>query len=291
MKWYWTVALGIVAILAVAGLVIGFAGSHTVDEGHETVVKHWGDSQGALTPGDWYWHNPATHSYVTVDMRPQLLEMTAGQTGYSPVNVKTADQLEVPVDVAVTYNVTDSVAFHEEWRDHENARNILIRNPARDVVYTVGGNMTTAEITTDEGRERMKQAIRDRLETRFAGEPVNLLTVELRDVRPPADYMQERQEIKNEQQRVEQSEARAQQRIEEAEGEAESNRIVSESLDRDLLTYRQIQALENASTVYVPTGADGLPVYVDATQNGSAAERAPANATGGVNASAVGGGA
>lgn len=260
----WTAIVAALGFLFLVAAIIGWAGIITVDEGHESVVKKWGDSQTALEPGDWYWRNPATHSTITVDMRPQLIEMTRGNTGYTPVNVKTADQLHVPVDVAVTYNVTNAVAFHERWKNHENARNILIRNPARDVVYTVGGNMSTEEITSDEGRERMKEAIRQRLHERFDGEPVNLLTVELRDVRPPEQYMAERQRIKQEEQRVQQAEQRAQQRIEEARGEAESNRIVSESLDENLLTYRQIQAMENGTTVYVPVGGDGLPMYIDA---------------------------
>lgn len=269
-KSFWASVLGFVVLAAVVGIVLaGVMGWASVEEGHEKVLKYKGESQTALTPGTWYWHNPLTHSYEKIDMRPQIYTMVdrsdeGEKGGDDSIHVKNADQLNVPVDVAVTYKVTDSVAFHDEWKGHTKARNILIRNPTRDVVYTVGGSMTTENMTSDEGRERMKQAIRERLNERFDGEPVELLTVEIRDVRPPQQYMDEKRKVKEEQQRVIQSELRADQRIKEAEGEAEANRIVQESLSDSLLTYRQIQALENGTTVYVPVGDDGLPMYVNA---------------------------
>lgn len=253
-----------VGLLLIAAVVVGGIGywwGHTsVEEGHEVVVKYKGDSQAALTPGEWYWHNPITHGFEKIDMRPQLMEMLHQDS----IHVKNSDQLNVPVDVAVTYEVTDSVSFHETWKDHDNARQILIRNPTRDTVYTVGGNMSTEEMTSDEGRLRMKEAIRERLSERFEGEPVKLLTVEMRDVRPPQPYMNEKRKIKEEEQRVQQAELRAEQKVKDAEGEAKSNRIVSESLDENLLDYRQIQAYENASTVYIPVSSEtGLPTHLD----------------------------
>lgn len=266
-----TVGGALLLVVAVVGGVIAFWGWETVDEGHEKVLKYKGDSVEALTPGTWYWHAPWSHGYESIDMRPQIYTMVqrSGEGeigGDDAINVKTADQLVTSVDIAVTYEVTDSVSFHEKWRDHQKARVILIRNPARSVVYDVGGNMSTEEITTDEGRAKMRSAIEAQLTERLAGEPIELRSVEVRDTRPPKNYMNERQQIKVEEQRVQQSELQAEQKVKEAEGEAQANRIVSDSLDENLLNYRQIQALENASTVYVPVnGETGLPTYLDVT--------------------------
>lgn len=263
----------VLVVLAVVGGGLALWGFEDVEEGHENVMKYKGDSQRALTPGEWYWFVPWTHSFEPIDMRPQIYTMVkrtgeGEKGGNDAINVKTADQLVSSVDVAVTYEVTDSVAFHERWRDHQKARVILIRNPARSVVYDVGGNMTTEEITTDEGRAKMRRAIEEQLSERLSGEPIELMSVEVRDIRPPQRYMDERRKIKEEEQRVQQAELQAEQRMKEAEGEAEANRIVSESLDENLLNYRQIQALENGSAVYVPVNSEtGLPTYLDVTDD------------------------
>ena len=277
------------AVAFVLAVVVGggaaFAGWQTVEEGHAKVVKLKGESVGELHPGTWYWQNPVTHSYKSIDMRPQIYTMVQrggeGQKGGDDsIRVKDANQLVDEVDVAITYNVTDASAFHSRWKNHEKARNILIRNPARAVVYTVGGNMTTENITSDTGRIRMRRAIETRLRDRFRGEPIELMSVEIRDVRPPANYLAEKRKVQERKQQVKQAELEAQAEIKLAEGQAEANRIVRESLSRDLLTYRQIQALQNASTVYVPIGDDGLPTYLDVTQNANATTNATATARG-----------
>lgn len=273
--------LAVVIIVVVGGLFAFLGGWTTVDEGHEKVMKYKGQSQANLTPGTWYWHNPFTHSFVSIDMRPQIYTMVdrsdEGQKqGDDSIHVKDANQLNDEVDVAITYEVTDSVAFHERWKNHQKARTILIRNPSRAAIYAVGGNMSTENITSDDGREKMRRAIVKRLNDRFSGEPVKLLSVEIRDVRPPVPYLDQKRKVQEREQQVKQAELEAQAEVKRAEGQAEANRIVQQSLSQELLTYRQIQAYRNASVIYVPvSGESGLPAYLDVTAN----KTAPANQT------------
>jgi regulator of protease activity HflC (stomatin/prohibitin superfamily) len=275
-------AFAIVAVgLVVVGGLAAVAGWKTVDEGHVKVAKYKGDSVEELKPGTWYWKNPLTYSYKSIDVRPQIYTMVdrsdeGAKHGDDSVKVKDANQLENEVDVAVTYNVTDASKFHDRWKNHTKARNILIRNPSRAAIYTVGGNMTTENITTDDGREKMRGAIVSRLRQRFAGEPIELMSVEVRDVRPDQSYLEERREVKEREQQVKQAELEAEAEIKRAEGAAEANRIVKESLDQELLTYRQIQALRNSSAVYVPVGDDGLPTYLNVNQNQTQTQNATA---------------
>lgn len=273
--------LGSLLTIAIAVAVIGGGVAvwswETVDEGHEKVRLVKGESDGTLTPGTWYFENPMTNKYKSVNMRPQLYEMVrAGGEGDKAdrddsVKVVNAEEMEVPVDVAVTYEVTDAEAFYEQWRTMSNAERKLIRNPAREVVYTVGGNMTTKEMTSDSGRTRMRTAVEQRLAERFSnhGSGVKLIGVAIRGVYPPRSYLNAQQQIKVEQKRAEAAQHKAQREIELAQGDAKANRIRDRSLTDAVLAEKQISALEQADTVYVPVGQNGLPTYIDVGANGT----------------------
>lgn len=258
-------ALAIVGFVIAGGAVMAL---ETVDEGHEKVVKYKGDSQNTLAPGDWYFINPITQSTRSVDVRPQLYEMVEakgqGEKANTDDSVKviTNDNMEVGIDVAVRYQIVDSKLFYEEYKTQDQLEDRLIRSETRDVVYSEAGGMQGSEIANKESRSILKNAVESRLGSEFNGAGVNLLSVDIRGVHYPSDYLQaveqkkiKQQEIEKAQYEVQVAEQQKQRDITRAEAEAEQIRIEGNALrnNPEVLELRYIQALQEGNTIYVPS--------------------------------------
>jgi len=264
-------APAVLMALAVIGVVIlggAVAALETVDEGHEKVVKTKGDTQGTFTPGDWYFINPVTQSTESVDVRPQLYEMVEAQGQGDKANtddsvkVITNDNMEVGVDVAVRYQITDSVKFYQEYKTKNQLEQRLIRSETRDVVYSEAGGMQGSDIANKESRALLKNSVEDRLHNEFGDAGVELLSVDIRGVHYPQEYLAaveqkkiKQQEIEKAQYEVQVAQQQKERDITRAEAEAEQIRIEGEALrdNAQVLQLRYIQALQEGETIYVPS--------------------------------------
>ncbi|WP_266079005.1 prohibitin family protein [Haladaptatus caseinilyticus] len=278
-----TLLIGL-AIVVIAAPVAGFMAWEPVDEGNVKVVKKWGAASGAVFEPGAHFINPVSQSTVSLSTRPQTYTMSSQQGEGSKENtddaitVLTEDGLRVDIDISVRYRVdsSEAVKFYKNYRGVETAEQRLIRPSIRSVLRTEAGRLPVTEIYTGEGQTKLKEAAQKALQKDFNEDGLILETVQIRNVNLPKQYAQaveqkeitkQRKQQKENELEVEKLEADRKQIA--AEGQAEANRILSESLDRNVLTQKYIEKLDKTDTVYIPVGGEGYPQFVRNIDGGS----------------------
>jgi regulator of protease activity HflC (stomatin/prohibitin superfamily) len=284
------IVIAAVLFLVVAGFLLGY---HQVPEGHTGVYKRFGAVTGAQANPGAHFTLPVAQTVQNVEIRPRTYTMADQQgEGNEPsradaIGVQSVNGTTFRVDVTIRYRVDASAAaeFVEQWNTVRQAEQRLIRPTVRSQVRDTGGAIQSSVIFTREGRQQLQSAAREALNERFEEEPLVLEAVQIRNVHIPESYQEAlnqkeiaKQQVQREQFRVQQQRAQAQrqiiraeaaarQRLIRANATARSNFVVAQSLNREVLIYQYIQALDRANTVYLPLGEDGLPTYLNV--NGS----------------------
>lgn len=273
------VAIGGVIFLLLVSLATAGAALETVDEGHEKVLKEKGDSQRSLEPGDWHMINPVTQSTVSVDMRPQKMEFTdrsdkGERKGDNSIKVITADDVRVPVNLQVTYMVTDSKTFYETWKNHDNFRERALHPGVEDGILEVGGGTNSSEIATDQGRAAMRKAAMEELEQRTDGTGAVVNSVSIKKVDLPNEITNAAQraqakdqelEAKKKEQKI--ASAEAERKKIEAEGDREAMMIRAEAYKEEgVLEAHYVDNLDKTESILVPIGPNGTPVFMEGNE-------------------------
>ncbi|SIR50606.1 Regulator of protease activity HflC, stomatin/prohibitin superfamily [Haladaptatus litoreus] len=278
-----TLLIGI-AIVVIAAPVVGFMAWEPVEEGNVKVVKKWGAASGTVFEPGAHFINPVSQSTVSLSTRPQAYTMSSQQGDGNRENtddaitVLTEDGLRVDIDITIRYRVdsAEAVNFYKNYRGTDAAEQRLIRPSIRSVLRTEAGRLPVTEIYTGEGQTKLKAAAQETLQQDFNEDGLILETVQIRNVNLPQEYAQsvEQKEITKQRKQQKENELEVEKleadrkRIE-AEGQAEANRILSESLDQNVLTEKYIEKLNETDTVYIPVGGEGYPQFVRNIEGGS----------------------
>lgn len=280
------VLTGVLALLLLTAPVAGLLAWEPVEEGNVKVVKKWGATTGTVFEPGAHFVNPVSQSTSSLSVRPQSYTMSAQQSegqveGDDAIRVLTEDGLRVDIDVTVRYRVdaSQAVGFYKNYRTLDTAEERLIRPSIRSVLRTEAGRLPVTEIYTGEGQTELKLAAEKELSEEFENDGLILEAVQIRNVELPAEYAKavEQKEITEQRRQQKQSELEvekleADRKKIEAQGEADANRIVSESLTSEVLAQQYIQKLDETDTVYIPVGGDGYPQFVRDIESGSDGE-------------------
>lgn len=185
------------------------------------------------------------------------------------IEAQTSEQLNVTLEVSVLYQIEPSrtpTLFQELGTERQITAAIVlnsVRNGVRDAVATRSIN----EIFSPDRAElsdNIEAAIQASAEDR-----INVVQAFVRDIQAPEGVRQAIEERQQREQQVAQErfqteiiQERARQQIEEARGIAEAQRIISEGLTPEYLTFHYIEKLGElpaGSVVYVPTEG-GIPL-------------------------------
>ena len=185
------------------------------------------------------------------------------------IEAQTSEQLNVTLEVSVLYQIEPSRTpslFQELGTERQITAAIVlnsVRNGVRDAVATRSIN----EIFSPDRAElsdNIEAAIQASAEDR-----INVVQAFVRDIQAPEGVRQAIEERQQREQQVAQErfqteiiQERARQQIEEARGIAEAQRIISEGLTPEYLTFHYIEKLGElpaGSVVYVPTEG-GIPL-------------------------------
>ncbi|SEO57000.1 Regulator of protease activity HflC, stomatin/prohibitin superfamily [Halogranum amylolyticum] len=289
-----TAVVGLLALLLLAAPVAGLLAWEPVDEGNVKVVKKWGATTGTVFEPGAHFVNPVSQSTSSLSVRPQSYTMSAQQnegqqSGDDAIRVLTEDGLRTDIDVTVRYRVDagKAVNFYRKYRTLDTAEERLIRPSIRSVLRTEAGRLPVTEIYTGEGQTKLKLAAEQELADEFSNDGLILEAVQIRNVELPAEYAKavEQKEITEQRRQQKQSELEvekleADRKEIEAQGEAEANRIVSESLTDEVLAQQYIQRLDETDTVYIPVGGDGYPQFVRNLESDSEAGSSGSTTTG-----------
>jgi regulator of protease activity HflC (stomatin/prohibitin superfamily) len=189
--------------------------------------------------------------------------------GIESIEAQTSEQLNVNLEISILYRIDGANApdlYQRIGSERQITSRIVlnaVRNGVRDAVATKSIN----EIFSPNRREianDMKREIQAK-----AGDRIEVLDVFVRDVQAPPrvreaieEKLQREQQVAAERFQTEIIQERARQQGEEAKGIAEAQRIISEGLTPQYLTFFYIQQLTQmpeGTVVYVPTEG-GIPL-------------------------------
>ena len=150
----------------------------------------------------------------------------------------------------------------------------LVQPQLRSAVREVVGEFTPEELYSSK-RTQLQEQIFANVKTAVENEYVDVAAVLIRDVRLPdqiqtaiQNKLKEEQEAERYQFTIQKESLEAERKRIEAEGQAEYQRIITQSLSPAFLRFKGIEATQmlaespNAKTVIVGSGSDGLPLIL-----------------------------
>ena len=249
-----------------AGVALAFGNALTVISVGEVGVKHF---LGSVDPV------PLEQGVHVVNPLASIEKMSTREQSYPPdggvetIEAQTSEQLNVSLEVVLLFQLDGAAApdlYQRLGSERAIKSNIVLnamRNGVRDAVATKSIN----EIFSPDRREiaaDMRQAIEAK-----AGDRIQVVDVFVRDIQAPPRVreaiearIEREQQVEQERFQTEIIQERAQQAIEEARGLAEAQKIISEGLTPEYLTFKYIEQLGTlpaGSVVYVPTEG-GVPL-------------------------------
>lgn len=189
--------------------------------------------------------------------------------GVEVIEAQTSEQLNVTLEVSILFKLDGNVApdLYSRLGSEEDIKRSIVLNAMRNGVRDAVATKSINEIFSPNRREiaaDMHQAIQVK-----AGDRIEVVEVFVRDVQAPPRVreaieakLEREQEVEQERFQTEIIQERAQQAIEEARGLAEAQKIISEGLTPEYLTFKYIEQLGTlpaGSVVYVPTEG-GVPL-------------------------------
>ena len=250
----------------VAGLVLAFANTFTVISVGEVGVKHF---LGHIDPTPMEQGVHVINPLASVEKMSIREQNFPSDGSVEKIDAQTSEQLNVALEVAILYRIDPANAPELYQRlgseSQITSRIVLnaVRNGTRDAVATKSINdifsPNRKELAND-----MLTAIQAK-----AGDRIEVLEVFVRDVQAPQlvrqaieEKLQREQNVAAERFQTEIIQEKARQQIEQAKGIAEAQRIISQGLTREYLTFyyiEQLSKLPSGSVVYVPTEG-GVPL-------------------------------
>lgn len=189
--------------------------------------------------------------------------------GVEVIEAQTSEQLNVTLEIAILFQLDGTVApdLYSRLGTERTIKSSIVLNAVRNGVRDAVATKSINEIFSPDRREvaaEMRTAIQDK-----AGDRIRVVDVFVRDVQAPPrvreaieSRIEREQQVEQERFQTEIIQERAQQAIEEARGIAEAQKIISEGLTPEYLTFKyieQLSTLPGGSVVYVPTEG-GVPL-------------------------------
>jgi regulator of protease activity HflC (stomatin/prohibitin superfamily) len=273
----WVISGGVAAGLL--GLMFFvFSTFYTVEPGEAKVLKDWSgviDPTPVTTPGA-HWKSPWQDA-IDFDVRNQLAAfMNNGQGSYNdaPLNgpqitFTDKDGVTGNMDLVVLYSIKpDSVVeLVGDYATQDDFRVKVIEQDIRSVPRDIPGKYTTIQMMTE--RVEVAGKIRTALEAEWKDKGVVIEDVSMQEVRYSDAVKARFEEAQNAQTEVVKASAEAEKAkiaadsaaavaITKATGEAEANRLLTQSLTPEVLQQRYLDVLAGANLIVVPQGFTAL---------------------------------
>ncbi|MBT8335289.1 MAG: prohibitin family protein [Gemmatimonadetes bacterium] len=185
------------------------------------------------------------------------------------IEAQTSEQLNVALEVSLLYRIdgVNAPDLYQRIGSEDEIKNRIVLNSVRNGVRDAVATKSINEIFSPNRRE-VADAMQEAIQAK-AGDRIEVLEVFVRDVQAPPrvreaieEKLQREQNVAAERFQTEIIQERANQQIEEAKGIAEAQKIISEGLTPEYLTFFYIEQLGQmpaGSVIYVPTEG-GVPL-------------------------------
>lgn len=248
------------------GLFLAAASSLVVIDVGEVGVKHFLGKVDPL-PLEQGVHlvNPLA-SIEKMSIREQSFPVDGS---VEQIEAQTSEQLNVALEIAILYRIDGGNApdLYQRIGTEREIKNRIVLNAVRNGVRDAVATKSINEIFSPDRRE-IASSMQVEIQAK-AGDRIDVLDVFVRDVQAPArvrdaieEKLQREQNVAAERFQTEIIQERARQAIEEAKGIAEAQKIISEGLTPEYLTFHYIEQLgemTEGTVVYVPTEG-GVPL-------------------------------
>jgi len=258
-----TIAVGIL------GLVGTFTGVRTVDAGYVGVKSLFGRVDPVELESGLHFTKPFGFERVT-QMTTRTREVK------EPLKVPTSEGLTVEkLDVSVLYHVQKDkadevyVKLGDDGQYEENVVRPLVRSVVRDVV----SGFKSEDLYNQAKRGEIAAEIHQRLSGEMEERGLVLEDILIRDLQLPKELedaitakLKAQQETLRMDFEIEKEKKEAEKRTTQAQGIADAQRIISQSLDQNYLTWNYIENLEkivsgnNATIVVLPFDQKLIPM-------------------------------
>jgi regulator of protease activity HflC (stomatin/prohibitin superfamily) len=253
-------------VMMLFGVGLAFMNAFVLIDVGEVGVKHF---LGSVSPDPLEQGVHVINPFASIEKMSIREQAFPTDGGVEEIDAQTSEQLNVDLEISILYRIDGANApnlYQRIGTERQITSRIVlnaVRNGVRDAVATKSIN----EIFSPDRREvanDMKREIQAK-----AGDRIEVIDVFVRDVQAPPrvreaieEKLQREQQVAAEAFQTEIIQERARQQAEEAKGIAEAQRIISEGLTPEYLTFFYIQQLSEmpeGSVVYVPTEG-GIPL-------------------------------
>jgi regulator of protease activity HflC (stomatin/prohibitin superfamily) len=269
------------ALCIVLALFFALTCVYGQDVGEVCILRNWGGELAGTTENAGFHLKAPWQTVIRYDIRNNIVNLyrdseyaydNGTATGMEvTVYDKTGAQANVDVQVIYSLDADAAIDLYTDYQKQENFVQIVAVNNVRDAARNCSGKFSTLELLTS--REQYAKAIYDKLAPEWANLGLHISEVNVQDIRYSDEIVNaytaaQKTEI-SKQNAVNEQEAekvRIETEILKAQGEAEANKIRSESLTPEILQQQYIDALRNGQTIYVvPEG--GSTIVIPNTPN------------------------
>ena len=260
--------------LVLALVAFGLGCLYAQDIGEAVVIRNFGGSLAGHTTEAGFHTKLPWQDVTSWDIRNRLInlyrenEYKYDNGSYDGATVTVNDQsgTKADVDVQVIYSIdADYVEqLYAEYGTQEAYVSNYVSNDVRQTVRDCAGNFSTIQLLTD--RDGYAKSIQDALAERWEGKGVIVESVQVQDVRYAqsiTDAYANAQTAEIEKQRAlnaqETAKVEAETKKIEAQGEAEANKVLTESLTPEVLQQLYYETLKSVGSsgnlVLLPEGS------------------------------------
>ena len=269
---FWVKLIPVIFLLGILGIFCVYG----QDVGEVCILRNWGGQLAGTTETAGFHLKTPWQTVIRYDIRNNIVNLYRdseynydnGTATGAEVTLYDKSGAQANVDVQVIYSLDADAAIdlYTDYQKQENFVQIVAVNNVRDAARNCSGKFTTLEMLTN--REKFAQAIFNKLSPEWEAIGLHVTEVNVQDIR----YSDEIVEAYNAAQKTEISKQNAvneqeaekvkiETQILKAQGEAEANKIRSESLTPEILQQEYIEALKNGQTIYVvPEGGSTVVI-------------------------------
>lgn len=265
------------AILAVAIIAAGTECFYTQDAGDvKVLIDFGGNIVGSSSETGIHFKAP-WQSIVTYDIRNNVISFVAdGEEDYTggsangpqvTINDKSGTQANIDIQVNYSLDPSKAIELYENYGTQEAFVQAIAAVDARSIPREVAGQFDTITILTNRGA--LTDAVEEALREKWEPLGLSIEQISIQEIRYPeaittayADAQQAevaKQRAQNEQ---ETAKVEAETQVIEAQGEADANRVLSESLTPEVIQQHYIETLEqigkDGNLVVVPEGSQPI---------------------------------
>ena len=283
--------LRIAALVILLFSVINFATGmfYTQDVAEVIIIKNWDGRLIGQTDDAGFHTKMPWQNTIVYNTRNMLINFYGSDVGYSydggnasgpQVTVNDKSGASANIDIQIVYSLDPSAAMelYANYGTQTNYTSSYLSNDLRSVARKVSGRFDTITMLTD--RSQYQNEVQATLSSKWEEMGLHVEQVQVQEVRYPEEITskyaeaqaaeiakaqalneQETAKVKAETKKIE-AQIDAETRIIDANAEAEANRIINESLTKEVLQQKYIDALteigQSGNLVVVPENSQPI---------------------------------